>query len=134
MMKKRMMILLTVILVMSSIGMAFAEVEVSGDDVNKTMNAYSSEMKISYNNTWLTDRVFAINGVSYIPLKEMLQLLGMQTNYNEAQQTIEIRSNWNPENSRGDGELIYTNGTYYKGEFKNGLFDGEEGLENFGIH
>jgi len=123
--KKTMMILLSVILVMSSVGMAFADETESGDVEVENIEANRSQTSISYNKSWITEKVVAIDGIAYVPLLQIASLLGFDTSYDEPTDTLEIVSDWNPENFRGSAQLVFGNGTTYNGGYKNWVFDGE---------
>ncbi|GEM_PF-2195171 len=123
--KKTMMILMSAILVMSSVGMAFADEAESGDAEVENIEANRSETSISYNKSWITEKVVAIDGIAYVPLLQIASLLGFDTSYDEPTDTLEISSDWNPENFRGSAQLVFANGTTYNGGYENWKFDGE---------
>jgi hypothetical protein len=123
--KRTMMILMSVMLVMSSVGMAFADEDVSTEETNEVIEANLSNINIVYNKFRITDGVLLIKGDAYLPLTKTINLLGLQNAYDKTTNTMTITSDLNPENYRGTAELIYSNGTYYKGDFKNGQFNGD---------
>lgn len=129
--KRMMMIWLSAMLVMSSAGMAYADeslkVETAADVADNAFmsEAFPSGTKIAYNSLWITDGAMSVDGVTYLPLVEIVNLLGLQTGYDENTHTITITSDWNPENHRGTADLVYGNGTCYKGGYKNGRFEGD---------
>ncbi len=122
---KTMMILMTVILVMSSVGMAFADELETGDAEILNIQANRSQTSINYNNSWITEKVVAVDGIAYVPLLQIATLLGFETSYDEPTDTLEILSDWNPQNFRGSAKLVFGNGTRYDGGYENWKFDGE---------
>ncbi len=125
--KRTMMIFMSAMLVMSSVGMAFADEGAAVDLEQKSalIEVFQSPTKISYNNLWITEGVVSIEGRTYLPLVKIINLLGLKTGYDETTDTMTITSDWDSQSYRGIAELIYGNGTYYKGDYKNGTFDGE---------
>ena len=123
--KKSMVIILSLALIISSIGIAYAEENNEKVGVGTTIQALMTDLKVKLNGNQVLDRIVVIDGTSYLPLAKIGELLGADVEFDEENKTIEIKNNQDQNSYIGSVKLTYSNGTVYEGGYRNGLFNGE---------
>lgn len=123
--KKSMMLLLSLVLIISSVGIVYAEDTSESEAVENEIQAVMSDLKVKLNGNQVLNETVVIDGKSYLPLTKISELLGVDVVYDEESKTINIKNNQTQNNYIGSVEFIYSNGTSYEGDYRNGLFNGE---------
>jgi hypothetical protein len=127
-MKKRLgIILLLVILVLTTTTLGFAE--------ENFIKAYLTKIKVSLDGMRVLDEIIVINGTSYLPVRKLSNMFGVDVNWNSYTNEIELINNkphtvkprltYSDISYIADVKYVYDNGTVYEGQIRNGLYHGE---------
>ncbi len=125
--KKSMSLILSLVLIISSVGIVYADEPNEDKNVEDNLEAVLTDLKVKLNGSKVLDETVVIDGKSYLPLEKMCELLEIEFSYDDENRTIEINSS--QENDKelfhGNVKFVYSNGTIYEGGYRNGQFNGD---------
>lgn len=128
---KKMMATLLALLMISSVGISYASDTLPG--VGTELKALVSDLKVRLDGRQVLNRIIVIDGTSYLPVREMSNLFGVDVYYNSFDRSINLYDNQpytvepTLDTGRYVGEVKFTfdNGAVYEGGYRNGKFHGE---------
>lgn len=125
-MKKRIGILLLIILVFTA-NIGFAE--------EGFLKAYITNINVNLDGMRVFDEIIVIDGTSYLPVRKLASMFGADVHWDSFSNAIDLINN-KPHTVEpkltshisymADVKYVYDNGTVYKGQLRNGLYDGEK--------
>jgi len=128
--KKELITFLVVSLILGTLSVAYAD---GLGAIGTKLQATVFGLRVRLDGRQILDRIIVIDGTSYLPVRKVSELLGIDVYYNSFTQDIELRDNQpttvEPTLSHGryiaEVKFTYDNGTVYDGGYRNGMFQGK---------
>lgn len=131
-MKKKVSIFVLIVFLLTS-SIAFAD--------GGYLKAYLTKIGVNLDGVRVLDEVVTINGTTYLPLRQIATMLGVDVSWNSftnevnlinnKPQTIEPRLTYSDIGYIADVKYVYDNGTVYEGQIRNGIYHGDNNKITF---